>query len=289
MGAESIPIHRFRQLCRTDEDLHAMRYHWFPQTSGVESAPWYMRDYVLLGIVVAGTGQLHEVKASQALEPGDLYAVGPQQVYRIDPAPGEGLVEMRVILRPRLAKRIGQRYQGQIDGMPWEAGPLASQRQLSQDQLRWFVDWVSALMDRHSDQLTAEAFVTDFLYRYRQLERGGPPAQFGKLTALPAWLRAVLVEMNTTGNLCGGVERLERLAGRSRRHLNRLCQEHFGCSSTAYMNRLRMERAARDLRFSDASVETIAEKLGFNNRSYFSRLFREMYGESPGRYRRAGS
>jgi AraC family cel operon transcriptional repressor len=286
MTKKSPPIHRFRKLCRTDEDIHAMRYHWFPQSSGLESAEWYMRDYVLIGLVVAGQGMLHEDTAEQMLEAGNLYVVGPRQPYRIDPAPGEGLVEMRILVRPRLADRVAQRYAQQLQSMPWDRSPLASRRQVDDQQLSWAIDWVSSLMDRHCDQLTSEAFLTDFLYRYHQLEQSHPPAQFSKLTDLPAWLRAVLVEMNTAGNLRGGAERLERLTGRSRRHLNRLCQEHFGCSSTNYINRLRLERAARELRFSDTNVEDIAENLGFTNRSYFSRLFRQTYGASPGRYRK---
>ena len=89
-------------------------------------------------------------------------------------------------------------------------------------------------MDQHNDQLSTEAFLTDFLYHYRQMERDFQPGQVGKLTTLPTWLRAVLVEMNTMANLRDGVERFARLAGRSRRHLNRLCQQHFGCSTTAF-------------------------------------------------------
>ena len=285
MGTETPPIHLFEQLCSSDEDLHAMRYRW-AVPRGVERAPWYMRNYALVGIVVAGSGRIHQAHGNRPLEPGDLYVVGPHQAYRIDPSAGEGMVEMRVLIRRRLIRRIRQRYASEDVVMPWDLGPLASHRALEESHLQWFTNWVGDLMDLYSDRLTAEAFVTGFLYRYRQVERHRSPAEFNKLTTLPAWLRAVLVEMNTLPNLRGGVEVFARLAGRSRRHLNRLCQQYFQCTSTAYINRLRMERAARELRFSDVSVEMLAERLGFSNRSYFSKLFTQAYGESPGRYRR---
>ena len=135
--------------------------------NGVEKATWYARSYVLIGIVVAGTGHLHQQHGSKRLDPGDLYVVGPQQVYRIDPTAVEGMVEMRVMVRRRLARRIRQRYGDELQVMPWDDGPLASIRELEEVHLQWLSNWVSDLMGRYSDRLSAEAFLTGFLYRYR--------------------------------------------------------------------------------------------------------------------------
>ena len=103
---------------------------------------------------------------------------------------------------------------------------------------------------------------------------------------MPAWLSAVLLEMNTVSNLQQGVSRLVQLSGRSQRHVNRLCQQHLNSTSTEVVNRLRIEYAARQFRLSDENVEVVAELVGFTNRSYFSRLFRQLYGIAPGKYRR---
>ena len=45
------------------------------------------------------------------------------------------MVEMRVIMRPRLARRIGERYANELDELPWEVGPVASRRQLDEQQI----------------------------------------------------------------------------------------------------------------------------------------------------------
>jgi len=45
--------------------------------------------------------------------------------------------------------------------------------------------------------------------------------------------------------------------------------------------------AARLLKSSDESILMIAESSGFDNLSYFNRIFKRKYGSSPGAYRKA--
>ena len=51
----------------------------------------------------------------------------------------------------------------------------------------------------------------------------------------------------------------------------------------------RMETAARLLRRSDLNIQQIITQVGYENTSYFYRLFHERYGQSPREYRRARS
>ena len=51
----------------------------------------------------------------------------------------------------------------------------------------------------------------------------------------------------------------------------------------------RMETAARMLRRSDMNIQQIISLVGYENTSYFYRLFHERYGQSPREYRRARS
>jgi len=43
----------------------------------------------------------------------------------------------------------------------------------------------------------------------------------------------------------------------------------------------------RLLRSSDDPVTEVAEKCGFDNLSYFNRIFKRKYGQSPGRWRQS--
>ena len=49
----------------------------------------------------------------------------------------------------------------------------------------------------------------------------------------------------------------------------------------------RMETAARLLRRSDWNIQQIITYVGYENTSYFYRLFHERYGQSPREYRQS--
>jgi AraC-like DNA-binding protein len=53
-----------------------------------------------------------------------------------------------------------------------------------------------------------------------------------------------------------------------------------------YLNNLRLEKAAEKLRMNSAAITDVAMTCGFNNVTYFNRLFRKKYGMSPGQYKK---
>lgn len=56
---------------------------------------------------------------------------------------------------------------------------------------------------------------------------------------------------------------------------------------TEYLNDYRLSMAARLLAASGLSVLEIATRTGFDNLSYFNRLFKRKYRQTPGEYRKA--
>lgn len=61
----------------------------------------------------------------------------------------------------------------------------------------------------------------------------------------------------------------------------------MGTGFIEYLNDYRLTMAERLLKSSDASVLEIAEQSGFDNLSYFNRIFKRKYGISPGKWRSA--
>jgi ribose transport system ATP-binding protein len=58
-----------------------------------------------------------------------------------------------------------------------------------------------------------------------------------------------------------------------------------GLSPNQYFIKLKVERAKELLLFTDFEIKDIAEKLGFSDPYYFSRVFKEWEGQSPLRFR----
>ncbi len=72
----------------------------------------------------------------------------------------------------------------------------------------------------------------------------------------------------------------------SRNSLYKSFRSYFGCTVNEYITRRRINKAAVLLRESRDSVTTIAESVGIQNYTYFSRLFKKNMAISPIQYRK---
>jgi AraC-like DNA-binding protein len=68
--------------------------------------------------------------------------------------------------------------------------------------------------------------------------------------------------------------------------INAILKHELGLTFTAYLNKLRLTEAARLLSENDkANVAEIAFLVGYNNVTYFNKLFRDEYGCSPTKFK----
>lgn len=81
------------------------------------------------------------------------------------------------------------------------------------------------------------------------------------------------------------VEQMAGLVYYSKSHFMKFFKAHMGTGFIEYLNDYRLTMAERLLRTSDSSVLEIAGKCGFDNLSYFNRIFKRKYGQSPGKWR----
>lgn len=73
--------------------------------------------------------------------------------------------------------------------------------------------------------------------------------------------------------------------GISKHHLCRLFQKNINLSPFEYLRRRRIELAASMLKTTDQTIYQIALDTGFDNASYFGKVFRSYFGVSPSTYR----
>ena len=73
----------------------------------------------------------------------------------------------------------------------------------------------------------------------------------------------------------------------SKSHFMKFFKGHMDMGFTEYLNDYRLSMAARLLAASGLSVLEIATRTGFDNLSYFNRLFKRKYGQTPREYRKA--
>src|SRR5712672_3149828 len=71
-------------------------------------------------------------------------------------------------------------------------------------------------------------------------------------------------------------------------HFHRIFTAVSGETLNSFTNRLRLEKAARLLRYSEQSLTDIALDCGFSSSATFSRAFRSGYDTSPRQFRKSG-
>jgi len=73
--------------------------------------------------------------------------------------------------------------------------------------------------------------------------------------------------------------------GLSTSYFSKLFKEELGLSYIDYLNKVRID-ASKELLKRDYSLAEIAQRVGFSDQSYFSKVFKKIEGISPGRWRK---
>ncbi len=68
-------------------------------------------------------------------------------------------------------------------------------------------------------------------------------------------------------------------------YFSKIFKEEMNCSFTQYINWIRIDHAKTLLRTTPCTLVEVAGLVGFEDQSYFSRVFKNVAGVSPGRYR----
>jgi len=112
-------------------------------------------------------------------------------------------------------------------------------------------------------------------------------SRFGRRPDVPPWLREATALLRRRSSEGLRLSRLAGLIGVAPVRLAAAFRRHLGCSAGEYLLRVRLSRARRLLRDSEAPIATIAAECGFFDQAHFSRAFRKAHATTPGRYRRA--
>lgn len=81
------------------------------------------------------------------------------------------------------------------------------------------------------------------------------------------------------------IDEIASVCGFSSSHFMKFFKNTMGTSFIDYLNDYRLSMASRMLLSSDATILMVAADCGYDNLSYFNRLFKKKYGMTPSAYR----
>ena len=97
---------------------------------------------------------------------------------------------------------------------------------------------------------------------------------------------AVLQHINNHINDTLSTEMLSDFLGYETSYFIRLFKKNVGMTPRNYIRSIRLEKAEKELITTDVPINVIARNCGFENMSYFTRAFQEVYHTTPSAYRK---
>lgn len=81
------------------------------------------------------------------------------------------------------------------------------------------------------------------------------------------------------------VEKIAQMCGLNRSYFSKIFRDSMGCPPQEFLIRLRLAKAADQLKGSSQSIGSIAAQCGYPNQLHFTRAFHKRYGISPREWR----
>lgn len=149
----------------------------------------------------------------------------------------------------------------------------------------WLADRVyrNFLLADEAAPLAMEGLTLEIL---AELSRASQPAV---PNSPPSWLRRVRDLLHDRWADMVSVGEIADEAGVHPSHLARAFRQHYHATIGEYVRRLRVEKSKSLLLRSGLSLAEIALDAGFVDQSHFTRVFRQVTGQTPSEYRRTRS
>jgi AraC-like DNA-binding protein/ligand-binding sensor protein len=137
-------------------------------------------------------------------------------------------------------------------------------------------------LERIQETQSAEELV-DMLYQMMEAMTEQISPFKGVRHALPLRRAECYIRENYTRKV--RLKEVADVSGLSAPYFSTVFKEEMGENLSDYLNRLRVDRAAKLLMDTELSLSEIAGSCGFEDQSWFSKIFKSYTGLSPGKYR----
>ncbi|MEM1364405.1 MAG: AraC family transcriptional regulator [Pseudomonadota bacterium] len=217
---------------------------------------------------------------TDTLEAGQLAFLRPGDAHAFCADKKSGCQIINVMFRNETAEHLAHRYASSLGGLFFDShAEFPEVHTLAQARFARAVAVARQLQTSDRSLAAIEEFLL-FL-----TSRAAHHSESRQQTA-PTWFREACNAALSPEVFKLGSKGFISSAGRSAEHVSRTCRAVTGLTPTAYINRIRIEHAAQLLRTGEATVDEIIAECGFENSSYFYRLFRRQIGTTPKAHRR---
>lgn len=253
--------------------------------------PLHWHDEMELIVIKKGSGVVSVELHTEIVSAGDIVLILPGQLHSISQNAEEHMEYENILLKSSMLI-FGEEDLCAVQYIrPLMAGQLYLEPFIT-PELTWYSDAARCIreIDRLCDlrpqgyQLAVKGFLFQFLFALVSNQKNKDFVPKTKTKSLQK-MKTVLkfVEEHYPERI--SVQDMASLTFYSKSHFMKFFSQHMGMGFTEYLNDYRLTIASRLLASSDDTVLEIAAKTGFDNLSYFIRLFRRKFHITPGEYR----
>ena len=105
-------------------------------------------------------------------------------------------------------------------------------------------------------------------------------------TYYPMWFRELLGRFHMNEYLRVGLDDILEPFHFNKSYLCRRFRQYTGYTMTEYLNQIRLQQAAFQLQYTDNTILSVCNNVGFSSVSYFNKLFKQTYGVTPKSFRK---
>jgi len=265
-------------LCSIPLDFHFVPTHWHPEVEII--------------VIKKGAGIIHVNLTSYDVKAGDMILVLPGQLHSIgshNPThmEYENIIFDTSLLRSSKEDLCNKKY----------FNPLFNGRMniptLINYELPYYLE-VYNCINRIDDLCDKKPFgyhlgIKSYLYQisfilFNNTTKVKKPRQTSKSLDK---VKTILSYIQKNYSCPISVEEIAQECYYSKSHFMKFFKETMGMSFTQYLNDYRLNIAGQTLRSTTDNISDIAQNTGFENLSYFTRMFKKKYGMTPGEYRKS--
>ena len=266
-------------LCSIPKDFPSVPLHWHAELE--------------LIVIKKGRGYVSADLEKRSVSSGDIVLIRPGQLHSIEQEQNYIMEYENIILKPELLISGDNDLCAVRFILPFINGEIPSGTFLT-PSLSYYKDvsecirQIDLLCDARPEgyQLAVKGLLFQFFYLLisnRQKKETAPASRTKSLEKMKTILK--YVEEHYTEHI--SIDDMASLTYYSKSHFMKFFKQRMGTGFIEYLNEYRLTMAKRLLKSSDASVLEIAEQSGFDNLSYFNRIFKRKYGMPPGKWRDA--
>lgn len=235
-------------------------------------------DHFQMIYFLSGSGCLFLADREYRIRPGDLFLIKPYKKHGLAPSSPLKTLDLKFRVYDADFRQNLLKATERIT----EKGPTLA---TLFEHIRWEGEATSYLY-RESCNLTLLQILIHYLRQDRQEPDMGvaelPEQELPNDEVVRRALEFIRSHYAEDLNL----PRLADTLQRSDRHIRQHFEECLGVPPMRYLVQYRIRRAKELIQYSDYALKEIAELVGFKTIHHFTRVFREITGESPGAWRR---